>query len=336
MRGIVVVGAGRIGRLVIRECMDPIVGLPLRAIVDVEDPVKLAALLTFDTNYGHSRRPVTYRDGRFDLGEGLAVPFYRPGEARYDELGAEVVIEATGRARDRRIAEQHLELGAAHVLVTAPPRKREDADAVLLYEVNHREFDPARHRIVSNASCTTNCLVHVVLGLREAGIEIRSGFFNTVHSVTSSQRLVDAPAADLCDSWSGFQNIIVSETGAAAAIGMLFPEYASGITGQAARVPTGTVSLLEGHFHVPGGITEDRLREAYEVYASTHPTAFALEQAAYLPSRAFAGNPHSCIVVVPSLAVRGELARVVAWYDNEHSYARRLMDLSRYMLDRVA
>ncbi len=326
------VGAGRIGRVFLREWQRNPRQFRLAGVVDTADPRKLAALTEFDTSYGRSLRPVRYVDGAFDLGEGLRVPFFRPEEANYEEIGATLVVEATGRASRREPAEAHLQLGARQVLVTMPPKTREDADAVLLHHVNHTDFDPRRHRILSAASCTTNCLVHPVMALREAGMRIAAGFFVAIHAVTNSQRLVDAPAEDLPDSWSAFQNIIISETGAAKAIAMIFPDLEGKITGQAARVPTLTGSLLEAHFQLEQSISREELRAALRTYAAGREEAYGLTTDAHLPSRAFVGDPRASIVVEPSLEVRGNLARVVAWYDNEMGYTHRLLGLCRHIL----
>lgn len=330
--GVVLVGAGRIGRVLLREWQKDPDQFRLAGIVDTADPRKLAALTEFDTSYGRAVRPVRYADGAFDLGEGLRVPFFRPDETRYEEIGGSLVLEATGRARERGAAENHLRQGARQVLVTMPPKTREDADAVLLHHVNHADFDPRRHRILSTASCTTNCLVHPVMALREAGLRIAAGFFVAIHAVTNTQRLVDAPAEDLPDSWSAFQNIIISETGAAKAIAMIFPDLEGKITGQAARVPTLTGSLLEAHFRLEESVSRDELRAAFRSYASGREEAYGLAGEAYLPSRAFVGDPRSCVVVEPSLEVRGDLIRVAAWYDNEMSYVHRLLGLCRHIL----
>jgi glyceraldehyde 3-phosphate dehydrogenase (phosphorylating) len=332
MSGIALVGLGRIGRLVAREGLQGPLPLPIQAVIDVADPVQLAALMDFDTNYGRARHPIRFEDGRFDFGDGVTVPFYHPEQVLYDTLDAPLVVEATGRGKNRAAAAAHLDRGARHVLVTMPPKTRADADAILLYGVNHEEFDPRAHAILSMASCTTNCLVHAVLALAQAGMKIRSGFFNAVHSVTNTQRLVDGPAEDLCDAWSGFQNIIVSETGAAKSIGMLFPDLDGALTGQAIRVPTGTVSLLEAHLRLAEPPALEEVRAAYRRYEAAHPEVLEVTSVPYLPSRAYLGNSHSCVVVAPTLAVLGDLVRVAAWYDNELSYARRVLDLCRYLM----
>lgn len=334
--GVALVGAGRIGRVFLREWLRQPERFRLAGVVDTADPHKLAALMDFDTSYGRASRPIRYEEGAFDLGEGLRVPFYRPGEVRWDEIGASLVVEASGRARERATAETHLERGARQVLVTAPPRSRADSDQILLHEVNHRDFDPARHRILSMASCTTNCLVHPVMALREAELRIDSGFFLTIHSVTNTQRLVDAPADDLGDSWSAFQNIIVSETGAAKAITMVFPDLEGRITGQSARVPTLTGSLLEAHFRMETPVSREQLRAAFRNYVRGREEACGLTDEAHLPSRAFVGDTRACIVVEPSLDVRGDLVRVVAWYDNEMGFVHRLLGLCAHVTDRDA
>jgi glyceraldehyde 3-phosphate dehydrogenase len=202
MKGrIAINGFGRIGRIVGRKILKDGSGLHLQAIMDYADPEQLAALAECDSNYGPSPEPSTFRNGKFEFGD-RKVPYYRPDQVDYKEIGVDLVVEASGQARERRQAEAHLERGAARVLVTAPPKRKEEVDAILLYGVNHTEFDASKHQIVSNASCTTNCLVHQVKGLEQAGLEIRSAFFLTVHSVTNTQRLVDSPAAELGDAFT--------------------------------------------------------------------------------------------------------------------------------------
>lgn len=330
-QGVVLVGAGRIGRLLLREWRKAPAAFPLVGVVDTADPDKLAALIDFDTSYGRGPAPVRFNEGAFDLGEGIRVPFYRPEAAPWREWEGALVVEATGRLSRRSLAEAYLEQGAGVVLATMPPKRKEDADAVLLQHVNHTEYQPGRHRILYAASCTTNCLVHPLAALRRAGIRVESGFFLTVHSVTNTQRLVDAPADDLSDSWSAFQNIIVSESGAARAIGMVFPDLEGKISGRAARVPTLTGSLLEGYFRLTEPVSREQILAALRAYEEGREAAFGITGEAHLPSRAFVGDTRSCVLVEPGLEVRGDLVRIAAWYDNEMGYVHRLLGLCGYI-----
>lgn len=335
--GMAVVGLGRIGGLLCREGLTNNDPLPIRAMVDIANPSMIAALMNFDSNYGYSKKKIIYDDQSFQFGANVTVPFYHPDQlSDYRKLGIRLVIDATGRASTRQSAFSHIEKGADQVLVTMPPKSHDDTDLVLLYQVNHENFDPQVHRLLSNASCTTNCLVHLVLAFSQAGQLIRAGFFTTVHAYTNTQKLVDGAASALGDSWSAPNNIIVSETGAAKSIGMIFPEFKEKIIGLAARVPVSDVSLLEAHFKLESKITRAELVNIYRGYVDAgHQETVAMVKEEYWPSRAFLGDKHSCIIVEPALATLDDnLVRVMAWYDNEMAYAQRLIDLCRYIKQR--
>jgi glyceraldehyde 3-phosphate dehydrogenase len=234
------------------------------------------------------------------------------------------VIDCTGRATRRAGAEAHLHAGAARVLVSAPSKTREDADAVLLPGINLDTFDPQQHKIVSMASCTTNALAPVVKVVIE-NFGIRQGLFSTVHAYTNSQALTDQPMQDRRDSWAAAENIIPSSSGAARALAFIWPGLK--ITGKAYRVPTRTGSIAELNLLTERAATVDEVNDAFRRAASVPPLKGVMSVLAdeWASSR-IVGDPHSSIVDLPLTATQGDLLSVAAWYDNEMGYSTRLAE----------
>jgi glyceraldehyde 3-phosphate dehydrogenase len=324
MSRIAVVGFGRIGRSAVKAGLAGKLFTPA-VIVDVAAADIMAALFEFDTNYGRWRDPVRAEEGSLVIGDAVIGWLdARHGDPDWRELGVDVVIDCTGRATVRAGAQAHLDRGASRVLVSAASKTLDDCDAVLLPGINLDSFDPARHRIVSMASCTTNALAPVIKVLRET-VGIRDGFFATVHAYTNSQALTDQPMKDRRDSWAAAENTIPSVSGASRALKFIWPDLQ--VEGRGYRVPVRTGSIVELTVRVERPTTVPALNEAFAAAASgplrgimgVVPEGFA--------SAMIVGETASSVVDLPLTAVSGgDLVSVAAWYDNEAGYAMRLAE----------
>ncbi|MBW2619492.1 MAG: aldehyde dehydrogenase, partial [Deltaproteobacteria bacterium] len=254
-----------------------------------------------------------------------------PAELPWDECGVEIVIESTGLFRTGPKATAHLAGGAKRVIISAPAKEE---DATLVMGVNHTDYDPAVHRIVSNASCTTNCLAPPALIVHRAyGIE--TGFMTTVHAYTSDQRILDLAHKDLRRARCAAQNIIPTSTGAAKALALVIPELAGRFDGYSLRVPTPTVSVVDFTARLEKPTTTEELRARLKEAAQGELKGIMACEEEPLVSSDFRGNHHSSIVDLEFTQVLGErMAKVVTWYDNEWGYSCRLADLAAYMAAR--
>lgn len=326
MARIAIHGFGRIGRCVLRVALDEDLFVPV-SVSDIRDVPTLAALFEVDSNYGRWHEPVAGKEGRFVIG-GREIPYFDSTGSLPDwkSLGVDLVIDCTGRASTRAGAQAHLDAGAGRVLVSAPSKKREDCDAVLLPGINLDTFDPARHRIVSMASCTTNALAPVVKVVIE-NFGIRHGLFSTVHAYTNSQALTDQPMKDRRDSWAAAENIIPSSSGAARALAFIWEGL--NISGKAYRVPTRTGSIAELNLLTERPATVDAVNDAFRKAASVAPLkgVMSVLEDEWASSR-IVGDPHSSIVDLQLTAVQGDLLSIAAWYDNEMGYATRLAEMA--------
>jgi glyceraldehyde 3-phosphate dehydrogenase len=246
----------------------------------------------------------------------------------WKELGVQVVVESTGVFRDRAGAGKHLQAGARKVIITAPAK---DPDATLVLGVNEGTYDPSRHHIVSNASCTTNCLATVAKVLLDR-FGIRRGFASTVHSYTNDQPIHDFPHKDLRRARAGAVSMIPTTTGAATAVGLVLPSLKGRLDGIAIRVPTANVSVVDLTAELEQPASVEAVNDAFRAAARgplQHILAYTDEE---LVSVDFNGNPHSAIVDGPSTAlVDGSLVKVLAWYDNEWGYSSRVRDLIQFV-----
>jgi len=329
MAKIAIHGFGRIGRSLMRVALENNLFVPV-SISDIRDTPTLAALFEVDSNYGRWSEAVAAKDGRFVIGS-REIPYFDSTKALPDwkALGVDLVIECTGRATTRAGAQTHLDAGAARVLVSAPSKKREDCDAVLLPGINLDTFNPDKHEIVSMASCTTNALAPVVKVVIE-NFGIKYGLFSTIHAYTNSQALTDQPMKDRRDSWAAAENIIPSSSGAARALAFIWPGL--NITGKAYRVPTRTGSIAELNLLTERPVTVDEVNDAFRKAANTPPLkgVMAVLDDEWASSR-IVGDPHSSIVDLPLTAVQGGLLSVAAWYDNEMGYAARLAETAAWL-----
>jgi glyceraldehyde 3-phosphate dehydrogenase len=324
-------GFGRIGRQVyraIRERYDR--DLDVVAVNDIGRIEIMAHLLKYDTNYGRFPGEVVVRGTGFVAGgdEVRVLAERDPARLPWRDLGVEVVIESTGLFRKREKAKLHLDAGARKVIITAPA-KEEDLTVVL--GVNEKMYDPNRHHILSNASCTTNGLAPVAKVLWDRfGIE--KGILTTVHSYTNSQRLLDLETEDPRDARAAAQNIVPSETGAAKAVGLVIPELKGKFAGMAFRVPTPTVSVVDFTAVLTREATREQINAAMKEYAQGPMKGILAYSEEPLVSSDLKGDSHSSIFsALDTLVIGGNLAKVVAWYDNEWGYSVRVADLAHYI-----
>jgi glyceraldehyde 3-phosphate dehydrogenase len=264
------------------------------------------------------------------------VPAFResdPAALPWEELGVDVVLEATGRFRTRAEAAAHLETGARKVILSAPAKGSEPADANLVLGVNDDVYDPERHHIVTNASCTTNCLAPVAKVLHET-VGIRHGLMTTVHAYTADQRLVDLPHKDPRRARAAGLNIVPTSTGAAKALGLVVPELAGKLHGYAARVPVPTGSLVDLTVETLRGTSTDEVNAIFRERSDTGPLAGILAYSEEpLVSSDVIGSPYSAVFDAGlTSVVDSTQVKVVAWYDNEWGYATRLVELAERVL----
>jgi glyceraldehyde 3-phosphate dehydrogenase len=318
-------GFGRIGRGVFRILSDR-QDIEVVAINDLYDNDQLAYLLKYDTVMGRFRRPIRIEGDALFVGERkVAMTEHRdPAEIPWRALGVDVVIEATGVFRSRDGLAKHLAAGAQKVILTVPAK--DEIDATIVIGVNDDALKPS-HRIVSNASCTTNCLAPIAKILDDAfGLE--EGFVTTVHAYTNDQRLADVPHKDLRRSRAAAENIIPTTTGAARAVGKVLPNLAGKLDGMAMRVPVPNGSIVDLVCRLGRKAAREEINSAVRASAAG-PLAGIVEYSEDpLVSSDIIGNPHSSIFDAPATIAAGDgFAKVVAWYDNEWGYSNRVVDL---------
>jgi len=321
-------GFGRIGRLVFRNGYKE---LDIVAINDITDARTLAHLLKYDSNYGKFEGEVEYTDKSLIV-NGKEIPVFcerDPSKLPWKDYDVDYVVESTGVFRSRDKAALHLDAGARKVIITAPA-KGVPADVTIVMGVNHEKYDPEKHHVVSNASCTTNCLAPVALVLHK-NFGIKYGLMTTVHAYTNDQRLLDLPHKDLRRARAAAINMIPTSTGAAKAIGLVLPELDGKMHGIAIRVPTSTVSIVDLVVEVENVPTEDDVRAAFKEASETYLKGILGYVDEPLVSVDFKGDTRSAIYDASETYVRGNLVKVLAWYDNEFAYARRVVDLINYM-----
>ncbi|HET8951326.1 MAG TPA: type I glyceraldehyde-3-phosphate dehydrogenase [Solirubrobacteraceae bacterium] len=329
-------GFGRIGRAVVRAAHERGADIDIVAVNDVADAAALAQLLARDSIYGRFPAAITARDGALEIDghEIAALAVAEPADLPWADLGVDVVIEATGRFRTRADAQRHLDAGARKVILSAPAKGAEPADANLVLGVNfHEVYDPGRHHIVTNASCTTNCLAPVAKVLHET-VGIRHGLMTTVHAYTADQRLLDAPHKDPRRARAAAVNLVPTSTGAAKALGLVIPELAGRLNGFAIRVPVPTGSLVDLTIEAERPTTAEEVNAAVAARAAVAPLAGVLAYSEDpIVSSDIVGDPHSSVFDAPmTTVIDGTQVKVIAWYDNEWGYANRLVELAAMVL----
>ncbi len=322
-------GFGRIGRQSLKAMMERYPDIEIVAINDLVSPEANAHLFKYDSNYGVFQGEVKADGGDLVInGKRIKVLAEKdPANLPWKDLDVQIVLESTGLFTDKEKASKHLAAGAKKVVISAPA-KGEDITIVL--GVNHEQYDADKHHIISNASCTTNCLAPAAKVVNDRwGIE--NGLMTTIHSYTNDQRILDLPHNDLRRARAAALNIIPTTTGAAKAVALAIPELKGKFDGFSLRVPTPTVSIVDFVCVLKKPATADELKQAFRE-AANGPLKGILEACDEpLVSMDFKGNPASSIVDLACTMVNGNLAKIVTWYDNEWGYSSRVADLINFM-----
>ncbi len=327
-------GFGRIGRNFFRAVVESGADIEIVGVNDLTDNKSLAHLLKYDSILGRLAQDVTYDETSITVGgkSFKALAERDPSALPWGELGADIVIESTGIFTDATKAKAHLDAGAKKVIISAPAKNE---DATFVVGVNHTEYDPAAHNIVSNASCTTNCLAPLAKVLDEAfGIE--RGLMTTIHAYTQDQNLQDGPHKDLRRARAAALNMVPTSTGAAKAVSLVLPQLKGKLDGYAMRVPTPTGSATDLTFTAGRETTVDEVNAAVKAAAETDALKGILtytEDA--IVSTDIVTDPASSIFDAGLTKVIGDQVKVVAWYDNEWGYSSRLVDLTVYIGERL-
>ena len=322
-------GFGRIGRVFFRAALEA-PEIEVVGVNDLANAKTLAHLLKYDSVHGTLNAEVAAKgEAIFVNGREIRVCSIKdPAALPWKELGVDIVVESTGIFRDTATASKHLQAGAKKVIISAPAK---DPDVTIVLGVNEHTYEPARHRIISNASCTTNCLATTARVLDDK-FGIRRGFASTVHSYTNDQPVHDFPHKDLRRARAAAVSMIPTTTGAATAVGLVMPKLKGRLDGISIRVPTLNVSVVDLVAELEKPTTVQAINDAFREAAAGRLRGILDVTDEELVSSDFNGNPHSSIVDLPSTAlIDGALVKVLAWYDNEWGYSCRVRDLIRFM-----
>ncbi len=326
-------GFGRIGRQTMRIIQENDVKLEIVAINDLTDAETLAHLFEYDSTYGKFPGTVEVQGDilKIDRHEIKIFSEPDPEQLPWEELGVDLVLECSGHFRTHEKASKHLTAGAKKVIVSAPCKgENGGADATIVMGVNEDIYDAEKHNVLSNASCTTNCMAPVIKTIND-NFGIKRGMMTTIHSATNDQRILDLPHSDMRRARSTLQSMIPTTTGATKSVGVVLPELQGKFSGTSVRVPLPTVSLVDLTIEVDNDVTVEQVNKAFEDRAKEIPTILAVEKKP-LVSKDFTADCHSAIVDAPSTEVLdGKLVKVMAWYDNEWGYSCRLVDLAEYV-----
>jgi glyceraldehyde 3-phosphate dehydrogenase len=326
-------GFGRIGRNFLRAAMEMGADIEIVGVNDLTDNATLAHLLKYDSILGRLPAEVSHTDTTITVGgktfAGLSEK--DPTKLPWGKLGADIVIESTGRFTDATAAKAHLDCGAKKVIISAPAKNE---DGTFVMGVNEKTYDPAKHHIVSNASCTTNCLAPLAKALNDS-IGIERGLMTTVHAYTADQNLMDGPHRDLRRARSAAINIVPTTTGAAKALGLVLPELKGKLDGFALRVPVPTGSAVDLTFTASKETTVAEVNAAMKAAADGPFKGYLEYTEDEIVSTDIVTNPASSIFDAGLTRVIGNQVKVVAWYDNEWGYSCRLVDLAVYMGERL-
>jgi glyceraldehyde 3-phosphate dehydrogenase len=319
-------GFGRIGRLVLRAALrNPRVEVV--GINDLSNAATIAHLLTYDSVHGKLDVPVSAREEAIEV-DGRVIPVSsvrEPEKISWKEWGVDIVAECTGLFTGKENAGKHLEGGARKVIISAPAK---DPDITVVMGVNHTHYDPRQHHIISNASCTTNCLAPIAKVLLE-NFGIQSGLMTTVHSYTGDQRLIDYPHKDLRRARAAALSMIPTTTGAAKAVALVLPDLAGKLNGLAIRVPTPNVSIVDLVVLIDKtGVDRTEVNQALKEASERYLAGILGYSDLPLVSSDFNGSALSSIVDAPSTFVIDQMVKVLAWYDNETGYSTRMVDLA--------
>ncbi|MHB1173069.1 MAG: type I glyceraldehyde-3-phosphate dehydrogenase [Lacisediminihabitans sp.] len=327
-------GFGRIGRNYLRAVLAQNADLAIVAVNDLTDPKSLAHLLKYDSVSGRLAQSVEV-DGQYIVVDGKRIKVLAerdPSALPWGELGVDIVIESTGRFTHAKDAQKHIDAGAKKVLISAPAT---DEDGTFVMGVNEHLYDPATQHIISNASCTTNCLAPLAkVFMDNFGIE--RGLMTTVHAYTADQNLQDGPHSDLRRARAAAINIIPTSTGAAKALGLVIPELVGKLDGYALRVPVPTGSITDLTVQASRPVTVAEVNAAYKAAAEGALKGLLSYTEDPIVSSDIVSDPHSCIFDAGLTKVIGDQVKIAGWYDNEWGYSNRLVDLTEYVAERLS
>ena len=327
-------GFGRIGRNVLRSILKRDIDLDVVAVNDITDSATLAHLLKYDSVHGKFNGPVEHSEDRIIVsGKSIKVLSERdPANLPWKSLNVDVVLESTGLFTERDAAAKHLAAGAKKVVISAPGKSE---DITVVMGVNDDSYDRAKHDVISNASCTTNCLVPVVKVVLD-NFGFVAGFMTTVHAYTNDQRILDLPHKDLRRARAAAVNIIPTSTGAARATGLVLPDVKGRIDGVALRVPTADVSIVDLTCTVEKATSIDEVNQAFREAATGKLSGILGVSDEPLVSSDFIGDERSSIVdLISTNVIGGTLVHISSWYDNETGYSSRCADLLSYIGERL-
>ncbi len=328
-------GFGRIGRQTLKAIIERAPELEVVAVNDIVDTAMNALLFAHDSTYGAYPGTVTYTDDALVI-DGRVVKVLKvaaPESLPWKDLGVDVVIESTGRFTDADKARAHLDAGAKKVIISAPAKKE---DITIVLGVNAEAYDPAKHHIISNASCTTNCLAPAAKILHDRFV-IERGLMNTIHSYTNDQRILDVAHSDPRRARAAALNIIPTTTGAAKALALVIPDLKGKVDGFSLRIPTPTVSVVDFTAELRTETSAEEINEAYREAAREGRLAGILGASDEpLVSSDYRGDPRSSIIdLLSTMVIGGKLAKVIAWYDNEWGYSCRTADLASMVASKL-
>jgi glyceraldehyde 3-phosphate dehydrogenase len=327
-------GFGRIGRNYLKALLEYHPAIEVAAVNDLIGPAECAHLFKYDSNYGTFPGSVEHTADTVSIdGRAIRVLAERdPGKLPWKALGVDVVVESTGIFTDANKARAHIDGGGAKKVIISAPAQNEDVTLVL--GVNDRDYDPVKHNLISNASCTTNCLATAVKPIVDTLGWVK-GFMTTVHSYTNDQNILDAPHKDLRRARNAATNIIPTSTGAAKALYLVIPETKGTFDGFSLRVPTPTVSMVYLVVQVKRETTKDEVNAIMRAAAAGPLKRYVLYNDEELVSSDFKRSPYSSILDSPLTGANGNLIQIAAWYDNEWGYSCRLADLTQMVLEKL-
>ncbi|WP_144461288.1 type I glyceraldehyde-3-phosphate dehydrogenase [Siminovitchia fortis] len=325
-------GFGRIGRNVFRAALKS-QEVEIVAVNDLTDAGMLAHLLQYDSVHGTLGEEIFAENDKIIVGGRKLQVFAErdPSRIRWGDLGADIVIESTGRFTKRNDAAKHLEAGAKKVIISAPAT---DEDITIVMGVNEEKYNPETDHIISNASCTTNCLAPFAKVLND-NFGIRRGMMTTVHSYTNDQQILDLPHKDYRRARAAAESIIPTTTGAAKAVSLVLPELKGKLNGMAMRVPTPNVSVVDLVAELEKEVTAEEVNAALKAASEGEMKGVLGYCDKPLVSRDYNGDPHSSVIdALSTMVLEGNMAKVLSWYDNETGYSNRLVDLAAYIKKR--
>ncbi len=328
-------GFGRIGRNILRAAIKRGTQFDVALINDIDKPKTLAHLFKYDSVHGVFAGTVeSTEDAVVINGKKIAVSAKRdPSELSHRQHGVDIALECSGRFTDRASAEKHIGAGARKVVISAPGKGQ---DLSLCYGINHEKYDPAKHHVISNASCTTNCLASVAKVLMD-NFGIERGLMTTIHSYTNDQRILDLPHEDLRRARAAAINMIPSSTGAAKMIGEVIPELKGKLNGTSIRVPTPNVSIVDLTAELSRKTTVDEINAAFKAAAEGKLKGILAYNTEQTVSVDYNGDPHSSIFDATQTAVAddGKFVKVFSWYDNEWGFSNRMVDVGQLIASRL-